>query len=275
MKRVIAKSTTRAALEIYYHEPGKLLNWAEPRENVRYVRLRSGDNFPLAERIAAVSSETVLVFSDSLLLKAADVWHLMGLSERNAVVVLDSFQARRRPGELLWIFFWRKARLTLKNYLYPLGTMGNHAFALNKKLLSAEQGIALQSFQERKKYADFLRAIYPAKPEIMTGVSFATNAAEATTLLGTGAATVEAIRRWNAEKKFPYWFSGRFLIFHVAQLAAYYGALVAFISPKASLIVFLFAALITPAYFFARLPWRRPHHALAQLGARFLLYFLG
>lgn len=275
MKRVIAKSTTRAALEIYYHEPGKLLGWAEPRENVRYVRLRSGDNFPLAERIAAAASETVLVFSDSLLLKAGDVWRLMGLAERNAFVVLDSFHAQRRPEEPIWIYLWRKARLTLKNYLYPLGAMGNHAFALNKGLLSAEQGIALESFHERKKYADFLRAIYPAKPEIIAGVSFATRAAEATPLLGTGAATVEAIRRWKEEKKFPYWFSGRFLIFHVAQLAAYYGALVAFVSPKASLVVFLFAALITPAYFFPGIPWRRPHHALAQLVSRFLLYFAG
>lgn len=239
------------------------------------MKLRSADTLPFAERIAAAPSDKILVFADSLILAAADIWRLMGHAERHAVVVLDTPRAQKLPGEPVWIFLWRKARLTLKNYLYPMGAVGNHAFAINKRLLNAEQGIALRSFHEKKKYADYLRAIYPEKPEIISGVSFATNASEATPLLGTGAATVEAIRRWKEDRKFPYWFSGRFFIFHVAQLATYYGALVAFISPKASLIVFLFAALITPAYFFARLPWRRPHHALAQIGARFLLYFAG
>ncbi len=243
---------------------------------MRYTRLRSGENFPFAERIAAATSDTVVVLDDSLLIAAPDVWHLMGLSERHAVVQLDATRAQKRPGESVFAFLWRNARLALKNYLYPQGAQNGHAFALHKRRLSKAQNIRLNSFFEKKNYADYLQAVTASKPEIIRGESFAVNTAGAVPLLGTGAATVSAFRIWNADKNFPGWFSGRFLLFHVAQLAVYYGALVFYISPKASLIVFLFAAAITPHFLFKALPfWRRPHHALAQIGMRFLLYFVG
>jgi hypothetical protein len=276
LKRIIRKSTTPASLEVYYHEPAKLLDWAEPHEGVRYIRLRSGEHFPFAERIAAATTDTVVVFDDSLLLAAADVWRLMGLAERNSIVQLDTTRTHRRPGESTVNFLWRAARMALKNYLYPQGAVTGHAFAIHKKLLNDTQKIRLSSFHEKKNYSDYLQAIVPQKAEIIRGDSFAVNQGTPQPLLGTGAATVSALRTWNAEKKFPDWFSGRFLLFHVAQLAAYYGALVFYISPKASLIVFLFAAAITPQFLFKALPlWRRPHHALAQTGMRFLLYFVG
>lgn len=268
---MIRKSTTAASLEIYYHEPVKLLDWAEPHEGVRYVRLRSGEDFPFAERIAAAATDTVLTLGDSLLLNATDVWRLMGLADRNPVVVLDARHAFKRPGESLIAFLWRSARFALRNYLYPRGSVNGHAFAIHKGLMGKSQ----QGFREKKSYYDYLQAVSPGEPQIIRGESFEVMQAERMPLLSTGATTVAAVKSWNTEKKFPYWFSGSFLLFHVAQLAVYYGALVCFISPKASLIVFLFAALITPKYFFTHLPWRRPHHALAQLTARFLLYFVG
>ncbi|MBN8222534.1 MAG: hypothetical protein J0L53_16575 [Spirochaetes bacterium] len=238
---------------------------------MRYVRLRGGEDFPFAERIAAAATATVAVFDAALLIAAADVWRLLGLAERNAVVVVDSFRARRNPAEALFSYLMRSARLALKKFLYPQGSLQGRAFAVNKPLLAAAAG----SFREKKTYADFLQSLHVPDANIIIGESFAVAGNSTNALLGTGGATVNALRAWHRDKIFPRWFSGRFLLFHVAQLAVYYGALVAFISPRASLIVFLFAALITPQFFFTNLPWRNLQRVPAILGARFLLYFAG
>lgn len=190
-------------------------------------------------------------------------------------MVVDSFRARKNPAENLWGYLARSARLALKRYLYPLGSLQGRAFAVNKRLLGEMQRITPGSFSEKKTYADFLRALHVPQAKIIIADSFAVAGNSANSLLATGAATVEAMRAWNRDKIFPHWFSGRFLLFHVAQLAVYYGALVALLSPKASLVVFLFATLITPQFFFAHLPWRTPLRLPAILGARFLLYFAG
>lgn len=223
-------------------------------------------DFPYAERIAAASG-VVVVLVDTLLARAGDIWRLMARSEQHAVVTLGIVRTRRAPGEGMLAFLWRSATAALQRHLYPQGPIG--AFAVNKSL-TTESG-----FREKIRHFGFLRSLYPTRPDILFADGYGVARTQAPVLLATGAATAEALRAWKNQKASPWWFSGKFFLFHVAQLAAYYGALVALLAPAASLVVFGFAVLITPGFFLRNLPWRRPHHALAQMAARVLLYFTG
>lgn len=271
LKRVISKSTTPAILEIYYHEPLKLSDWALPHERVRYVKLRSGEDFPVAERMAQQTTDRLLVFDDALLISAADVWLLMGLAATHAVTVLRTERSVTNEGENLPGACFRGARLALVNYLYPAGDFNRHAFAINRTLLSPQPG----SMHEKITYHALLRSLSRFRPHHQNARSVAVRQAEEYPLLHAGFRTVEAFTHWKRHKEFPWWFSARAPLFHVAQLAAYYGALVSFISPGSGLIVFLFAILITPQYFFAQIKWRQWKLLPLRLLTRFALYFSG
>lgn len=274
LKRVVTKSTTPVSLEIFYHEPLKLLDWAEPHERVRYVKLRSGEDFPIAERMAGQSTDRLLVFDDTLLLSSADVWLLMGLANANAITVLNAVRAVCGEGENLFGLSFRDARLALANYLYPQGDFNRHAFAINRPLLLSSRAAA-GSLSEKLTYRDLLRSLTNLPPNRQTAHSVAVRQGEDYPLLQSGFRTVEAFMHWKKQRQFPWWFSARAPLFHVAQLAAYYGALVSFLSPKSGLIVFLFAILITPQFFFARLKWRQWHRLPLRFCSRFALYFVG
>jgi hypothetical protein len=275
LKRVVSKSTTPVSLEIYYHEPLKLLDWAEPHERVRYVKLRSGEDFPVAERMAQQMTDRLLIFDDTLLISAADVWLLMGLSATNAVSALRLSRSVTGEGETPLSMCFREARLCLVNYLYPQGDFNRHAFAINKNLLLAQRPVQPGGLGEKLTYHALLRSLSAFQPKGQAAHSVAVRHGEEYPLLNAGARTVEAFSHWKQHKIFPWWFSARAPLFHVAQLAAYYGALVSFISPASGLIVFLFALLITPQYFFARLQWRQWKTLPLRLLTRFALYFAG
>ncbi len=275
LKRVVSKSTTPVSLEIYYHEPLKLLDWAEPHERVCYVRLRSGEDFPVAERMAQQSTDRLLILDDTLLISAADVWLLMGLSNANAVSALRLKRSVTGEGEKPLSMCFREARLCLVNYLYPQGDFNRHAFAINRKLLHVRRAAIPGSLGEKMNYRALLRSLSDLMPGTQTAHSVAVRHGEEYPLLHAGARTLEAFMHWKRHKIFPWWFSARAPLFHVAQLAVYYGALVSFISPASGLIVFLFAVLTTPQYFFTRLKWRQWRVLPLRLATRFALYFVG
>ena len=275
LKRVVRKSTTPVSLEIYYHEPLKLLDWALPHDRVRYVKLRSGEDFPVAERMSQQATDRLLVFDDTLLISAADVWQLMGLSSAHAVIVLNAKRSVTNERESLPGATFREARLALAGYLYPGGYFNRHAFALNKPLLLSKRALQRGSLGEKLTYQELLRSLAGLKPHSQVAHSVAVRQAEEYPLLNAGVRTVEAFTRWKKDKVFPWWFSARAPLFHVAQLAAYYGALVSLISPKSGLIVFLFAIAITPQYFFSRLKWQQWKVLPLRLLTRFALYFVG
>jgi len=242
---------------------------------VRYVKLRSGDDFPVAERMSQQATDRLLIFDDTLLISAADVWLLMGLSLAHAVTVLNANRSVTNEAESLPAACFREARLALAGYLYPNGNFNRHAFAINKTLLSAERTLQRGSLGEKLTYQELLRSLGNLKPHGLNAHSVAVRQAEEYPLLNAGVRTVEAFTHWKKRKAFPWWFSARAPLFHVAQLAAYYGALVSFISPMSGLIVFLFAILITPQYFFARLKWRQWQLLPLRFCSRFALYFIG
>ena len=238
---------------------------------MRYVKLRSGEDFPVAERMSQQATDRLLIFDDTLLISAADVWLLMGLSTTNAVSALRLKRSVTGEGETALGMCFREARLCLVNYLYPQGDSNHHAFAINKNLLLTQPG----SLGEKLTYHALLRSLSAFQPKAQAAHSVAVRHGEEYPLLNAGARTVEAFLHWKQHKIFPWWFSPRAPLFHVAQLAAYYGALLSFISPSSSLIVFLFAVAITPQYFFTQLKWRQWKMLPLRLVTRFALYFAG
>lgn len=205
LKRIVSKSTTPASLEIYYHEPLKLLDWAEPHERVRYVKLRSGEDFPVAERMSQQATDRLLIFDDTLLISAADVWLLMGLSTTNAVSALRLKRSVTGEGETALGMCFREARLCLVNYLYPQGDSNHHAFAINKNLLLTQPG----SLGEKLTYHALLRSLSAFQPKAQAAHSVAVRHGEEYPLLNAGARTVEAFLHWKQHKIFPWWFSPR------------------------------------------------------------------
>lgn len=275
LKRVVQKSTTAIALDILYHEPLRLTDWAEPMDSVRYVRLRSGEDYPLAERIAKTDATAIALFDSSLLLHHDDIWLLSGLAMRSSFSALAPRRALRRPGEISWNFYLREARCMLSEYLYPKSIFTARAFAIQKSLLLARCTIKLGSFSEKMAWLDLLKIQDNAEVAVYRARSADTSLPKRLTLLETLRRTRDALAIWRAAKTFPHWFSGRSFLFHTAQLSFYLGALVAMVSFAHGLLLIGFAALLVPQYTFTNMRWRRALKIPAQLGARFLLLFFG
>ncbi|HRP70066.1 MAG TPA: hypothetical protein PLY93_11085 [Turneriella sp.] len=270
IERIVKKSTTPAIAEIYYYQSTQISSWVVPHENVRFHRLRSGEAFPLAERINQTHADYVLVFDNSTYLSAADIWLLMGLVKMQSVVVVNPTRFAARKNENFWVRQLRHARFALHTYLKrPTPAMGIF-FAVDKTKMRQTT-----NFLQKITYADFIRATYKNAPQQIQGQSRSAAKGTQHDFLETVASTVEALQIWKRDKSFPYWFSHRFLLFIVAQLAVYIGVLAFYIAPLYSLPFFLFAIFITPQFFFAHFSWRSPCHALVQGCTRLLLYLIG
>lgn len=275
LKRVVQKSTTPVFLEIYYHTPAQLLSWSEPRERVRYIRLRSGEKLPVAERIAAAAAKSVLVLNNSALLAAGDIWHLLGHSTRQSLVILNAGRVLKNSGESLPHFFLREAFTRRKSYLYPQGYFIPENHAINPGLFCEERKISRQSFHEKLAFAGLSEDLAAQRPFVLPGRSYALRGVGDTRLMNTAAETVRAIKSWQETKKFPWWFSPRHFLFHVAQISAYLGALAALVSIPGGLILIAFAILITPRFFFAGLSLSQPWLWPLRLVPRLVVYFFG
>lgn len=275
LKRVVQKSTTPVFLEIFYHAPLKLGAWSEPQERVRYIRLRSGERLPVAGRITESAATSILVLNDSILLAAADVWELLGHSARESLVVLTTRRIRRSQREFFLHLFMRDAFLRLRAWLYPQGYFVPENFAVNPALFCAQRGISRDSFHEKIAMAGLTEDLGAQPPRVLTGRSFAVRGAHRTRLLQAAMETALAITVWNKTRKFPWWFSSRHLLFHVAQLSAYLGALAVMVSVSAGLILVAFAVIITPRFSLTGYRLRRPWLWPVQLASRVVAYFLG
>jgi hypothetical protein len=275
LKRVVQKSTTPVFLEIYYHAPAQLLSWSEPQERVRYIRLRSGEQLPVAERITTSAGKAVLVLNDSVWLAATDIWHLLGHSPRQSLVVLKACRILKNPGESFPHYFLREAFMRLKAYLFPQGYFIPENHAVNPGLFCEERKISRKSFHEKMAFAGLSEDLAAQRPFVLPGRSYALRGVRDTRLMKTAAETVIAIKSWRDSKKFPWWFSPRHFLFHVAQISAYLGALAALVSIPAGLILLAFAILITPRFFFAGLSLRRPWLWPVCAVSRVVVYFFG
>lgn len=271
LRRIGRKSTTPLAIEVYYHENTRLADWADTHDGMRFIRLRSGEAFPVAERISSSASAAVIVLDDHLLLSAADVWLLIGQARSRALTSLNVSRAARERDERRSAFFLREARLRLWRYLMPQGDFSAHAFALNKSLLPVRSG----SLSEKAAFSELLKEKTTNAPLIVRGSSVAVKPVAGAALLAAGLKSADAFLEWKRTKKFPWWFSARLPLFHVAQFAAYYAALVLLISPVSALCVFAFAIAITPQFFFSRARWLKYTQLPARFCARAVMYFIG
>jgi len=252
--RIAHKSTTPVFIEIYYYEPLKLADFAIPEDRVRYVRLRSGEEFPVAERIARTQTSAVIVCDGSIAFSASDIWQLLAVTMHRGIASLAIDKSL--VGE----------NMHLEHYLNPQGRFDGRAFGITR--------LKSQSFITKVRYLDLLRSRGFSEHAAIQGKSIEVIRSkhawlEAATL------TLNAIKFWRASKNFPYWFSSRRFIFHIAQLAAYIAALMAFLSLWRAAVLFAFAICITPQFFCTRLSWRKPKKLTIQLFRRIALYFIG
>lgn len=275
LKRVVKKSTTPVELEICYHAPLQLGAWSEPQDSVRYTRLRSDEKIPLAEKIAASDGRPVLVFDDSILIAFADVWLLMGYSARESLVVLSAKRIRKSRSESFFQFLLRKSLFHLAAYLYPQGKFNPDIYAIHAGRFCAERGISRQGFQEKLAFAGMTGHLGALKPFVVAGRSFSVRGEGKLRLLNTLSESTRALTEWKRLKIFPWWFSSRHLLFHVAQISAYTGALTTMVSITGGLILLAFALLVTPQFSLTGYGFRRPWLWPAQLVSRLIVYFLG
>lgn len=258
-QRVTVKSTTPVFVEIFYHEPLRLSEFAAPQERMRFVKLRSGEDFPVAERLRNATTDCVLVLHGDLLYAAQDIWRLLGLASRkplSSLTIARSF-VDERP--------------SLTAYLEPEGKFEGRAFAINQKLFPQ----SLRSFEQKIDYWQLLRSFAKISSHTVLAKSIEITRSFPTRWLESLAVTIAALRRWKAEKQLPREFSTRRLLFHVAQIATYLAAMVALLSPVRGLVLFAFAIAITPQFFLKNLKWRRLTVMMKQLTGRLSLYLVG
>jgi hypothetical protein len=274
LKRVVDKSTTPIALDIYYHEPIKLSDWAEPHNRTRYIRLRSDLDFPIAEKIVQATSPIVIVLNDNLLLAAGDIWQLLGRSRDEAMTTCTVRRSAKNRSESVISFLLREASLHFSEYSFGKYKTCADMMAINKPLAGIAFNIKSESFAAKKTYVDLLSEIPLSMPAAFSARSRYVESANRRAFMGTWLSCIAAFRFWHRVKRLPDWFSERLLLFLVAQIAVYYAVLVALVSWRASLIVFAFAFLITPGILFRGmnwLSWRMP----GRLAARMALYLTG
>lgn len=275
LRRIVRKSTTPVQLEVFYHSSLKLAAWSEPQERVRYIRMRNGSSIPVAERTARSDAISVLVLSDSLLLSAGDIWQLLGHSVRESLVVLTTNRILKDQQESFLLFFLRDAFMRLNLWLYPQGYFIGENLAVTPALFREQRGISGESFHETVALAGLTGDLAAFPPLTLPGRSYAVGGRGKIRLLKTAGETAMALVTWRRNKKFPWWFSSRHLLFHVAQVSAYLGALVAMVSLPAGMVLLGFALVITPQFSLTGYGLRRPWLWPARLASRLAVYFLG
>ncbi|MFZ5629067.1 MAG: hypothetical protein ACOY5B_08045 [Spirochaetota bacterium] len=281
LARIARLSTTPVHIEIFYHRPLQLSNWAIETGNVRYTRLRSASEFALAERIAAARTQSVLYFNFMLLVHAEDIWLLLGHTSREPYALALPGNTLASRGEGTWSFALRSARFDLSRYT------GSHSepaiIAVNRNLLQQKSGRQSSGLLLRKFYADLLSGAESPAPLLLRGRSYAIEARPALWLT-TLRNTVFAFNTWRDSQRFPWWFSHRHPLFLVAQLSFYAALLVLPVSATGSHILALFTLGTTLPYFlrgFLRAmaaSLRNGRHTpvfLRRTAARMLLYLIG
>lgn len=281
LARLARRSTTPLYIEIFYHRPLQLSNWALATGDLRYTRLRSTSEFVLAERIAAARTETVLFFNFMIFAHGEDLWRLLGHAAREPFALVLPAGTLYDRGETAWTFALRSARADLARYT---GSPEQPAIiAMNRSLLRQNAARPGAGLLLRKFYADLLSGQQSPVPLLLKGRSrmFASTAAA---WLPTLRNTVFAYRAWRETRQFPWWFSYRHPLFLVAQLGVYTSLLVLPASLEGSVILLLFSVATTLPYFFSGL-WReigicfsnvrRPAASLRRLAARLVLYLIG
>lgn len=281
LARIAQRSTTPLRIEIFYHRPLQLSNWAVEAGNVRYTRLRSASEFVLAERIAAARTESVLFFNYRILAHSEDIWRLLGHSNREPYALALPGKTLRSRQETAWGFALRSARFDLACYT---GSPGEPAIvAVNRTLLRRQSGRQTSGLLLRKFYADLLSGTGTPAPLLLRGRSLAVEARPAMWLTTTSN-TLIALHIWRDKHYFPWWFSYRHPLFVVAQLSFYTALLVLTVSAKGSLLLLLFTTGTTLRYFCRgflhtlRKGFRRTtllSAGLLRLPARLLLYLIG
>ena len=268
ISRVIAKATRPIGAEIFYHLPARLSDWAQPSDGVRYTRLKTGEIWPLAERITKYAGKTIVIFDATLLIASRDVWHLIGYAQQHARVLLQPRLPARSPFETHLAFALREARLHLQRTIW-----GRVSDASAMSLVTAafeQRGVRAQI-----SYAELLESGAEADVFAFEGGSRAISARTRPRYLETCARTITAFRRWQSSKAFAASYSQLTPVFHVAQIAVYLATLIAFVSPQSGAIILGFAIAVTPMYFFGNLNLRQPIQVLRRLAARLLLYYIG
>ena len=281
LARLARRSTTPLSVEIFYHRPLQLSNWAEATGSLRYRRLRSGSEFVLAERLATARTECVLFFSFSVFAHSEDLWRLLGHAVREPFTLVLPSGVLADRGEPRWTFALRSARTDLARYT---GSPDQPAImAINRRLLGKYPTGQRTGLLLRKFYADLLRGQQSPAPLLLTGRS-RVFAARGSAWLSTLRNTVFAYRAWRANRQFPWWFSYRHPLFLVAQLGFYLSILVLPASMRGSLLLLLFSVATTTPYCFGGLSReirtlfsnvRRPAAFLRCMGARLILYLIG
>lgn len=283
LARIAARCSTPLRVEVFYHRPLKLSNWALEAGSVRYTRLRSASDFVLAERIAASGTECVIFFNWMVLAHAEDLWRLLGHTAREPYVLALPGNTVGGSHETAWQLALRSARFDLARYTgsarQPVLTALNKTL-LNEKSVREPKGLLLRKF-----YADLLDGTTVRKPipRLLKGRSLEA-AAPSPGWLATFTSTLLAWQIWREVKSFPWWFSYRHPLFLVAQLSFYMALLVLPVSAKGCLLLILFSFGITLRYASggalramrsAIRSARRIRATLLRAAARVLLYIIG
>lgn len=268
LEKVVAKATTQVSAEIFYHLPRRLSDWTNPADGIRYTRIRNSSEWPIAERIAKLQGACVLIFDGTLLLSASDVWYMIGYAQQHERVLLQARRAVRGTRETCLHFAMREANLHLQHRVWERTT---DATAVAFKVAERDP----RSIRVLTDYAEQLRAIAHADFFTFYGNSRAIGSHSAQPLLASVIRTMHAVKAWRNDGRFPSSYSQKTLLFHVAQLAAYSGAIFAFVSLPAGLIVLGFAVCITPRFFLTGISLLRPVDLVRRVFARFALYYVG
>lgn len=281
LARVARRSTTPLHVEIFYHRPLQLSNWALDTGNLRYSRLRSASDFVLAERIAAARSTSVLFLDYRVLAHADDLWSLLGYTPRCAFVIVQPQRTQRRRSETGFAFALRSARHDLARY--APGPREPRLVGVNKALLARQTPGQPAGLLQRKLYADLMSGAQGGEPLALAGRSRVFES-QPPLWLAMLRNNLFALRVWHSTWHFPWWFSYRHPLFLVAQLGFYFALLVLPVSPRGFLLLSLFVPAITLPYFFGgfvrALPAcftrvERAFFFLQRVAARVLLYLIG
>jgi hypothetical protein len=203
-----------------------------------------------------------------LLLSSSDIWHLIGYAHQHDHVLLQAWRAVRNPKESWLDFAMREARLHLQRRVWSR-TIDSTAMALTVTHRDP------RSIRVLTEYAEQLRATAHADFFMFYGNSRALDTHAPRALLASLARTLQAIKIWRRDGRFPKNYSEKTLIFHVAQLSAYAAAIFLFVSPGSALILLAFAIGITPQFILTGINLMRPVQWTRRILARLLLYYVG
>ena len=213
-------ATMPISIYAYYADNLRLFNFQETFLEIRFQRVAQLSAVKLAEKIGALSETQIIFCRGNVLLKERDLIQLINYVKFEPLVSAQIIRIVRGHRESYFQFGIRLAHFIFNIYLQgKQGAFENRLFGLNKTLLESEP----PQIRNQIFHKTLLDAQHETSYKTLAADSIEVCPEPRLHIFATMRKSLYALKFWRTEKKFPAWFTARYLNFSAAQISVWVG----------------------------------------------------